>query len=348
MGGLTTNRLFVLLHDYFKVYLPNVKKYSPNTVRSYQKAVELLLDYVKAVRHIKLYEITFDMIDRAALTNFLDSLENERKCGVTTRNHRLHSIHAFYKYAAETDMDAVAYWDDIKKVKAAKTSEAVVGYMSEAAVETLLVEPDVSTKKGLRDMFLMLFLYQTGARIQELLDIRLCDIHWGTAPTVTLRGKGEKPRAVPVREKAVEHLKKYTALFHPNEANYSEQYLFFVLRSGKKKRMTEDNARKLIRKYGNSARQKSYDIPACVHPHLFRHSRAMHLYQHGVNLELISQWLGHSRLETTLIYAYADTEHKRKAIENAIPDEGTLKLHLNAQRFQIDDDEILKQLCGLK
>ena len=348
MGKLAANRLFALIHDYFMVYLPNVKKYSPNTIRAYQKAMELLLDHVKETRNVKLYEVTFDMINSATLIAFLDYLEKERACSVATRNHRLHCIRAFYRYAAVTDMDAVIYWNDLKKVEAARTDEAVVGYMSEAAVESLLAEPDVSTKKGLRDMFLMLLLYQTGARIQELLNIRLRDIRWGNAPTVTLRGKGSKVRSVPLREKVSEHLKKYVALFHPNEDRYSEQYLFFVVRDGSKKRMTEDNARRLIRGYGNAARKKCHDVPENVHPHLFRHSRAMHLYQNGVNLELVSQWLGHSRLETTLIYAYADTEQKRRAIENAIPEEGTLKRHLNAERFQADNEETLKQLCGLR
>ena len=112
--------------------------------------------------------------------------------------------------------------------------------------------------------------------------------------------------------------------------------------------MTEDNVRKLVREYGNRARAKEPSIPENVHPHMFRHSIAMHLYQNGVALPLISQWLGHSRLETTLIYAYANNEQKRKAIEKAIPEDSTLKTFLNSERYRLDDDDLIKRLYGLK
>jgi len=348
MGGLGGNKLFSLLHDYFITYLPNVKHYSLHTIRSYQKAMELLLDYVKDLNRVKLYDITFDMIDRAVFLGFLRYLENERNSSISTRNHRLHCIRSFYRYAAQTDITVSTYWDMLRKIDFARVEEPVVGYMSETAVETVLEQPNLKTKKGRRDMFLMLLLYQTGARVQELLDIRLKDIHMGKTPTISLRGKGSKIRTVPLRDKAVDHLKGYLSLFHPNAEIFSMDYLFYVFRDGSKKRMTEDNVRKLIRAYGDKAHAKCSEVPAGVHPHLFRHSRAMHLYQNGVNLILVSQWLGHSRLETTLIYAYADTEQKRRAIEKAIPEESTLKKHFNANRFQIGDDDTLKQLCGLR
>ena len=146
----------------------------------------------------------------------------------------------------------------------------------------------------------------------------------------------------------MQHLKKYLALFHPEQNLFSEQYLFYVIRNQNRKRMTEDNVRKLIAKYGVQARKICKEVPENVHPHLFRHSWAMVLYQNGVDLTLISQWLGHSNLETTLIYAHADTELKRKALEKAVPVESQLKEHLNAERYKVSDEELLKRLCGLK
>jgi site-specific recombinase XerD len=128
----------------------------------------------------------------------------------------------------------------------------------------------------------------------------------------------------------------------------SSQYLFYVVRSGTKKRMTEDNARKMMHIYGVEARKSCIEVPENVHPHLWRHSRAMHLYRHGMPLVEISQWLGHANLETTLIYAHADTEHKRRAIECSTPDGSPLKKHLDSERFQIDDVDTLKRLWGLR
>lgn len=346
MAALTP--LFTLIHDFFLVYLPKERKCSPHTIRAYQKSLELLLDFVKAREGVPLNGLTLEMIDRNTLSAFLDYLEKERECSVTTRNHRLHCIRAFYSYAAVENITAVAHLEEIRKVETAKAPEKLVEHMSEAAIRAILAQPDTSTTKGLRDMFLMLFLYKTGARIQELLDIRLRDIQFGKHPRVTLHGKGAKVRSVPLRDNVTEHLKKYIAMFHPNEGIYSEQYLFYVVRTGKEKRMTEDNVRHLIREYGSMARKVCPEVPENVHPHLFRHSCAMILYQNGVDLTLISQWLGHSNLETTLVYAHADTELKRKAIEKAIPADSPLREHLNADRYKVDDEALLKQLCGLR
>lgn len=346
MGCLSP--LFFLVHDFFKIYLPNERKYSPNTIRAYQKALELLLNFVKVQKNIPLNKITFEMIDRKILSRFLDHLESERGCSISTRNHRLHCIRAFYNYAAESDFTAVAHWEEIKKVDVARTPKKLVVHMSETAIAAILAQPDTTKRKGLRDMFLMLFLYKTGARIQEMLDIQLRDIQFGNAPRVTLHGKGSKTRNVPLREIVAQHLKEYLKAFHPDEGIYSDQYLFFVERGGRKNRMSEDTARHLIHIYGEGARLVCTEVPENVHPHLFRHSCAMSMYQNGVDLTLVSQWLGHANLETTLIYAHADTELKRKAIEKSVPDDSPLKQHINADRYRIDQEEDLKLLVGLK
>lgn len=193
-----------------------------------------------------------------------------------------------------------------------------------------------------------LVLYKTGIRIQKIADARICDIQLGRQPKVALHGKGAKSRSIPLRDDVVLHLRKYLQLFHPEENQYSDQYLFYVIRNKEKKRMTEDNVRQLVSKYGRKAREICKEVPEKVHPHLFRHSWAMFLYQNGVDLSLVSQWLGHSNLETTLIYAHADTELKRKAIEKAVPEDSPLKEHVNSERFKVDDDDLLKKLCGLR
>lgn len=344
----TLNPLFSAIHDYLKLYLPGERRCSPHTIRSYQKALEMLLDYVKARNGMPLHKITFEVIDRTVLSEFLNHLETERGCSLSTRNHRLQCIRAFYNYAANENISIVTHRDEIQKVSAAKVPDRLVEHMSESAVDAILSEPDTATTKGLRDMFLMLLLYKTGARIQELLDIRMRDIQYGKASAVTLRGKGGKIRHVPLRDNIVRHLREYIKIFHQDERIDSEHYLFYVVRNGTKKRMTEDNARYIIREYGAAARLKCAEVPDSVHPHLFRHSCAMSLYRNGVELTLVSQWLGHADLETTLIYAHADTELKRKAIEKAIPNDSPLKEHIDAERYKISDDEVLKTLCGLK
>jgi len=350
MKKATDTKLFTLIHDYFKVYLPNQRKYSPHTIRAYQGVLESLLDFVKNTKQIKLSKVTFEMIDSKILTSFLDWIEHERGCAVSTRNHRLQCIRSFYSYAVEMKPMVVVYQEEILKVPMAKAAKSrIVEYMSETAVKTILEQPDTKTTKGLRDQFMMVFLYDTASRIEETLDVRLRDIRLGKEPAVTIvDGKGSKSRIVPLSEKAVEHYRRYREVFHPGESEYSGQHLFYTVRSGSKKRMCEDNARRFIRAYGTAAKSICSEVPDNVHPHLFRHSRSMHLYQHGMDLTLLSQWLGHAQLETTLIYAYADTEQKRKAIESATDKNSPLGEHLDAERYIVDDDEILKRLYGLK
>ena len=347
MSGVKDPLLFSLIHDFFKLYLTKMTNRSTNTIYAYRESLDALLDFVVSERNISLSEVTFEMIDRHILTKFLDSLE-ERGCSIQTRNHRLNRIRAFYKYAAKMEPLAVIHQEEILKVPLKATEKVeIIEYMSEGAVYAILSQPDVSILKGLRDQFLMVLLYDTGARIQELMDIRVRDIRGGKSPTVTIHGKGGKIRATPLMVSTIEHFKRYALAYHPCEDSYSDEFLFYVVQHGQKNKMHHDTARKLIQKYASCAKKECTDVPDNAHPHLWRHSRATHLYQHGVDLTLISQWLGHARYETTLVYAKADTEQKRKAMENANKS-SPLAGKLNAERFTISDDDTLKRLYGLK
>jgi len=342
------NSLFSTIHDYLLVALPKEQKCSEHTIRSYRKSLELLLDFVKEKKKKSLSELSFDDIDRNVIADFLEYLEVERNCSVSTRNHRLHCIRSFFKYAAQEDITVVKHLTEVKKVQKARQEKSLVEHMSEDAIRTVISQPDTMKAIGKRDAFLMLFLYRTGIRVQELVDIRLADIRIGNHPKLTVCGKGSKVRSIPLREDTVRHLKCYLELFHAGKTMYDSDYLFYTVRNGHRKRMTEDNVRYLLHKYGKSARKECLEVPENVHPHLFRHSLAMSLYRNGVDLSLVSQWLGHSCIETTLVYAHADTEIKRQAIEKAIPEESELKKFLNSDRYTVDDESLLKQLCGLR
>jgi site-specific recombinase XerD len=349
LSTVSDKTFFGLFADFFNIHLPNEKKCSEHTVRAYRTSMNMLLDFVMLKKGVVLRDVTFAMIDRKMLLDFLDHIENERNCSVKTRNYRLQCIRAFYNYASDVESSAVAYWEEISKVHAANVPETIVEYMSESVVEAIISQPDVATRKGRRDMFLMLLLYQTAARIGELLGITMRDIFLDDHPFVILHGKGRKDRPVPLREKTVKHLEAYIRTFHGKKTISPGDYLFYVTRNGVNKRMSEDNARQIISDYGKCAKEICAEVPDNVHPHLFRHSRAMHLYQHGVDLTLVSQWLGHAHLKTTLIYAHADTEIKRKAIEQAIPEDSPLNEFCDTSRFSIDDeDEMLRKFCGLK
>ena len=349
MGGIVDTALFGLVHDYFKVYLPSQRRCSPHTIRSYQAVIEAFLDFAKEQQGISLSAVTFEMLDKNMLIKFLDSLE-ARGCGISTRNHRQNCVRAFFTYAAGVDATTVIHKSEIFKAPIKKLSQPnIVKYMNEKAIAALLDQPSPLTKKGLRDRFILLLLYDTAVRCQELIDFRLCDVKLGRTPIITIQhGKGDKTRDVPLMKQTVEHFLNYKQVFHAGEGAYSDCPLFYTVRDGVKKPLENSTIRKFIISYGEAARKRCKDVPEHITTHTLRHSRAMHLYQHGMDLTLLAQWVGHAQLETTLIYAYADTEQKRKAIEKATPDNSPLKKRLNASRYTVSDDETLKKLYGLK
>jgi site-specific recombinase XerD len=340
--------LFGLIHNYLKIYLPKQRKVSPNTIRSYSEALELLVDFVKDKKGIPLKDVAFEMLTAETIAEFLDSLEYERGCSIVTRNNRLAAIRAFFKYAADVDIAAVAFLTEIVKVPVKKPDSIdTIKYMSETAVAALIATPDASTTKGLRDRFFMILLYDTGARMQEMLDIKLCDFRYGKTPSVTLTGKGRKVRTIPIMKKTVEHLRLYLSVFHP-ESKDDNCPLFYSIIHDEINALSADCVGRFLKKYSAIAHVNCSEVPVNAHAHLWRHSRAMHLYQHGMDLILISQWLGHANLETTLMYAHADTEHKRRAIDKATNNGNNSPVSISPKRFVVSNDDMLKRLSGLK
>ena len=347
MGRVKDETLFRLVHDYLKMYLPQQRRASPHTIKAYRTAMEQLFDYITKKNGIPIASLTFEMLDAEAVSSFLDWLTAEKKCCANTRNHRLACIRAFFAYASACAPENVTYSAALTKIPIQKQDKyAGVDYMDEAAVEALLKQPDTQTRKGLRDQFFMILMYDTAARIQEMLDLRICDIRPGATPTATLLGKGSKVRTVPLMPETMQHFNNYISVFHPGESIYSQETLFFVERRGQRLPMSDDTVRYFLKQYAVEAKSACPSIPDNVHPHLFRHSRAMHLYRRGMDLTLISQWLGHANLETSLIYAHADTEQKRQAIEKSMG--GKVTGGVEVPKYIVDDETLLKRLYGLR
>lgn len=160
----TLSPLFTLVRSFFLVFLPEEQKCSQNTIRSYRKSLELLFDFVKERNSVALNEITFEMMDRNTVSEFLSYLETERNCSISTRNHRLHCIRAFFKYAAQEDITVIAHLEEIQKVKRAKQPETIVEHMSEDAVQAILKQPDTYTEKG-KEMRFFSFSYTKQGRV---------------------------------------------------------------------------------------------------------------------------------------------------------------------------------------
>ena len=346
MKTLKDETLFRLIHDYLSVYLPDQRCCSPNTVKSYRETLNQLFDFITLEKSIPLTDVTFETLNCRMISDYLNWLEKERHCSVSTRNQRLAGIRSFFKYAGRMDLTVTVYQKDLEKVPFKQTGSKAVDFMTEEALKAVLAQPDTSTKTGIRNLFFMILMYDTGARNREILDLRVTEFRADSkTPCVHLTGKGNKKRIVPVMAKTVEHFRNYVTLYHSGDS--SERYLFYIVRNGIVQQMSDDNVARFMKKYGNAAKEICAEVPDNLHPHLFRHSRSIHLYRAGMPLALLSEWLGHAQLETTMIYAYADTEMKRDAIQKATGNHNPLMSSAQTPCWK-GDDQIIRKLYGLK
>lgn len=349
MTKLKDEMLFRYIRSFLTIHLTEQRVCSPNTIKSYRQALNLLFTFLQTEKGIPIFNVTFKMLNSTTILEFLSWLENERHCSVSTRNQRLACIRAFFNYAGKMDISLIEYQSDLRKIPIKKGGiTRNVDFFSENALKVLLNEPDTSKPRGIRDLFYMVLLYDSGARNRELLDLRLKNID----PThghgqILVTGKGNKKRIIPIMDKTAEHCRKYLNLFHRNEKDMG-RFLFYVIRNGQQQQMSDDNVARFIKAYGRSARIKCLELPEDIHPHLFRHTRAMHLYRSGMPLALLSEWLGHAQLESTLIYAHADTEMKRAAIQKATAPSNPVNAHYDMSGAWKNDEELLRELYGLK
>jgi site-specific recombinase XerD len=246
-------------------------------------------------------------------------------------------------YASAAEPTLTIYLADLAAIARLKAPAAApVKYMTTDAVTALLATPDPGTRNGLRDQFFMILMYDLAARDAEMLALNLADIDTKRL-TVDLLGKGSKPRRLPITSETAQHFGRYVSVFHPSPEPATP--MFYTVRSHRPTRMSDDNVARFIRQHAATAKARCPDVPARVHPHMLRHSRAMHLYQAGMPLALLTEWLGHADPETTLIYAHADTEMKRHALEKA--NSATTHSPLPTPLWH-DHEDIIQRLCGLK
>jgi integrase/recombinase XerD len=338
---------FKHVRGFLTVYLPKNKCYGKNTVKSYRDTINLFRKFMWEEKTISFTNISFDMINHDVIYKFLAWLQNTRGCEAATKNHRLAAIKSFLHYCAFEDPALMAIYLDIQNVRSQKVTRNRVEYMSETALKILLEQPDPNTRCGLRNRFFMILLYDTGARIQEILDLKLKDIHLkDQTPSIYLTGKGNKTRAVPLMDKTIAHLQEYMKTFHSDGDLKNDQYLFYILIKGLKGKMSDDNVSYFLKHYAGSAHQICSEVPLQMHAHLFRHTRAMHLYQAGIPLSYIKDFLGHVSINTTDIYASTDTSMMRAALEKIDKRDGNQSSTVEP-KWQ-DNEEMILKLCGLK
>lgn len=294
------------LSAYFSAYLPGQRGISTNTIKSYSDTFRLFLLYCRDHAGITPEKMTIQAFDYTLIVHFLNWLESDRGNTISTRNQRLAALHAFCRYLLTESPMHIALLQKNLCIPFKKYIKPQLGYLSFARMTEILAKPDLKTAVGRRDLAILSLLYDSGARASELVNLRVRDLRLDEFPTVTLNGKGQKIRHVPIMSKTAELLKMYkveNALTQP----YQLDNPLFVNRQ--KQQLSRAGITYILRKY-------SGDID--VSPHIIRHTKAMHLLQAGVNIIYIRDILGHASIDTTNTYARADAEMKRKAIEKLV------------------------------
>jgi len=311
---MKTTDFAMLLNKYFVGYLTNERNFSTNTISSYRDTFSQFLVYCRDKESLPPEKLTVSMITPEMVTGFLDSLESTGK-SVATRNQRLAALRAFFKYVQYAVPEHMLDMQRLLLIKEKQKPKETVSFLSVEGIANLLNQPSADTRSGYRDMLLLTVLYDSGARVSELTDIRISDVRTDSPASICLYGKGGKSRVVPVSTNTAALLKNYLGKERLNTPEHVQR-LLFRNRSGQK--LTRSGILYIVTKYGNMARERSPGlIPSPLTPHCFRHSKAMHLLQSGVNLVYIRDFLGHEHLKTTEIYARSDSRAKREAIAGA-------------------------------
>lgn len=315
------------LSKYLKDYLITERNFSENTLKSYTKTFKLLIEYLVNKKNYKLTDITFSNITQSIIIEFLNYLEEERKNSITTRNQRLAAIKSFYQYCSIEEIENINNINKVLLIKDKKTVKTTVNYLTEDELKRIFNGIDTSTKIGRRDLMLLSLLYDTGARANEIIELKYGDINLETK-RIILDGKGKKKRIVSMMEKTKILLIQYLKEFNIG----SDDYLF----NKNHKKYNGTFVRDIIRKYKDIIPDKN------IYPHVFRHTRAVHLLDHGVNIIYIQEFLGHESVITTQIYASVIEDSKFKAIEQATPE------YRNENLLDWNDDQdLLNQLLSL-
>jgi site-specific recombinase XerD len=305
------------LTEFLGVYLPQQKNVSKNTIASYRDTFKLLIRYCQEQRNIQVEKLSMDMLTHKMIIDFLNWLENDRKCSIATRNQRLAAIHSFFRYVQYEEPSGLLHFQKVISVPAKKAPKPLVPHLTPDAMKLLLEQPDKTTAKGRRDLTLLSVLYDSACRVQELADLRIRDVILDNPASLIITGKGNKARRVPVMKNTLTLLNCYIQENSLDKLCKKDYPLFINKQQSK---LTKEGIAYIISKYVIEARKNSTIVPEKVHAHMFRHSKSVHLLQAGVNLIYIRDFLGHEDIKTTEIYLKCDSELKRQAIENAYPD----------------------------
>lgn len=310
---METTNFSKYISNFFAKYLPGERNVSHNTILAYKDTFVQFITFMKEQKSIAVQKLTLEKITKETVIDFLDWLQQTRLCSNATRNNRLAAIRSFLNYLQYENPERLFEWQKIMSIKVKQHEKKSINYLTTDGIKLLLEQPDVSTLNGRRNLALLSLMYDSGARVQEMIDLTSSSIRLDSPNLVKLVGKGRKARMVPLQEEQIVFLKKYMQEVHLLEP-YANLYPLFA--NTRNEKLTRAGVTYILKTYADQARKiNPAIIPETISCHSLRHSKAMHLLQAGVNLVYIRDILGHVSVQTTDIYARADSKQKRDAFE---------------------------------
>jgi integrase/recombinase XerD len=310
----TATRFPGLLQEFFAQRLLRQRQSSPQTVASYRDAFRLLLRYAQAMTGKAPVALQLEDLDAPLILGFLDSLESERKNSVRSRNARLAAIRSFFSYASLRDPASLAIAHRVLAIPMKRFDRGLLGFLSREEIDALLAAPNLSTWVGQRDHAMLATFYNSGARVSEIISLRVSDITLERSGSVHLHGKGRKERAVPLWPSTTAILRRWLR----HHGNPQPDAPVFPNRAG-----TPLSRAGVEDRLAAAVQLASVSCPSLnthrISPHTLRHSTAMHLLQSGVDITVIALWLGHESPTTTHQYIEADLAMKERALKKIQP-----------------------------
>jgi len=304
---------------FFEVYLPTLRGMSAHTIRSYRDALVLFLRFAARDARRRVEQLTLANFDGERMMRFLSFLETERHNGIATRNARLAALHTFARFLASEHPEHLARLQAILAIPFKRGGrEAPIEYFESREMKALMRGIDRTASFGPRDYALFALMFNTGARVQEILDLRVRDLRLDAPQQVRLHGKGNKVRQCPIWPGTAKLLR---ALIEQRRRSAADPGDVPVFVNGRGAALTRFGVRYLLRKHlAICATDVASLRDKRLHPHSLRHTTAIHLLKAGVDVVTISHWLGHAHLNTTMRYARADIDLKRQALAQVFPD----------------------------
>ena len=301
------NRFSKLVQEYLTSYIIGECNYSINTKNSYSTTFYLFLEFMNEEKNIKPNKIEIETITKEVIVQFLDWLETNRSVSISTRNQRLACIKSFYKYVQTNELDLFESCSTILSIKNKKVPNKIISYFTENEIKIMINY--LNNCKDLKKLTMVCVLYESGARVSEFINIKLNDLNLSENASITLYGKGNKTRIVPISQELVKLINKYLKEIY---INYGDDYLFY---SNYKKIYNRKTINYIVKNLVYNLHKKypnyfngNYSV------HSFRHSKATHLYNNGTPLLYIKEFLGHSTITSTEIYATPDAKKQREEI----------------------------------